>query len=81
MRRDDYPHHCGSPDPEELDEPSARELANAVLKARKGDGYAALFISLAKSADELPPIVRDVLIELDSALRAPEVPEADPHAI
>lgn len=75
--RDDYPSHCGAYDAVLDDDATARELAIAVLKARKGDahGYTALFIRQCQGADELPATIKKVLLEIDVAMKPP--PEDD----
>ena len=56
-----------------LTDPEAADLAYQVLKARKGEGhvYGALFIEECETADELPEFLRNLLREVDEALRPP----------
>ncbi|MFF7205321.1 ATP-dependent endonuclease [Streptomyces sp. NPDC008141] len=67
--RSDYPQEVGVLDAG-ADEASARKLTTAVLKKKKGDGYAALLISQCKTRAELPATLADFLVKIDLDLRS-----------
>jgi len=66
-QREDYPATSGVSDDSMTDE-NIRRLAAEVLKARKGEGYGAILIAQCKAADELPPMIREVLETINNRL-------------
>lgn len=73
--RPDYPRHVGTYNPVTHTVDDARQIAKEALKARKGDGYAALFVSLSEKVEHIPDVIREILLEINAALRTPELPE------
>lgn len=68
-QRDDYPSGCARPAAGASDD-EVRSLASNVLAARKADGYGALLIAECKSRSDLPAVLADFLLAIDSDLRS-----------
>ena len=68
-QRDDYPSGCARLAAEASDE-EVRALASKVLVARKADGYGALLITACKSRSDVPAVLADFLLAIDSDLRS-----------
>lgn len=73
--RPDYPRHLSTYNPATHTVDDARQIAKKALEARKGDGYAALFVSLSEKVEHIPDVIREVLLEINAALRTPELAE------
>jgi len=74
--REDYPRHLALPEPEDGDD-AWRTAFRDVIKARKGEGYAALFLSRDK-LEALPASFVRVLAELSTELAGIQLLSSDP---
>ncbi|MGW4935147.1 ATP-dependent nuclease [Streptomyces sp. NPDC004166] len=77
--RADYPDKCGYLR-DGLDDDAVRALAWQVLKARKGDGYAAALIAECHGQAELPASIAGFLLQIDRDLRPLASAESTPAA-
>jgi putative ATP-dependent endonuclease of OLD family len=68
--RADYPAKCGYLS-DGTDDAAVRTLTGLVLKARKGDGYAAALITECRDQTELPASIAGFLLQIDRDLRPP----------
>ncbi|CAL9654900.1 ATP-dependent nuclease [Streptomyces sp. enrichment culture] len=75
----DYPDKCGYLR-DGMDDDAVRALAWQVLKARKGDGYAAALVAECSGQAELPASIADFLLQIDRDLRPPTSAEPAPPA-
>lgn len=78
--RDDFPTHLGYS--QDTPESELEDVAYEVLKIRKGEAtaYAAALLDQCEKIDEIPEFLRDVLLAIDAALRAPDGDaEGDPE--
>lgn len=70
--RADYPEKAATYTPE-LSDDAVGALVRETLKARKGDGYAALLIESCATLDDIPASIRDVLIAINEDLKPVEL--------
>lgn len=66
--RADYPEKASKYTPE-LDDDAVGLLARETLKARKGDGYAALLIESCVTLDDIPASIREILHAINDDLK------------